>query len=300
MFRHCKIEDIRIPLLEGSLDDIAEDSTSESVDGASISSELYHRICRIVVNYSVLPRKLLDLTDSNEIKKAESDLLKVITDCSTSLQKIQAPNVKALNKLDQAREKLQEMDREFNSARNRAKRAKQVFERVKKERYDRFMACFEHVSNEIDNIYKALAKNQSAQAFLGPENPEEPYLDGINYNCVAPGKRFQPMSNLSGGEKTVAALALLFAIHSFQPAPFFVLDEIDAALDNTNIGKVASYICNKSDNLQTIVISLKEEFYSHADVLIGISPNEGECLISGVLLVDLRQYPSIQADYEYR
>jgi hypothetical protein len=60
-----------------------------------------------------------------------------------------------------------------------------------------------------------LAKNQSAQAFLGPENPEEPYLDGINYNCVAPGKRFQPMSNLSGGEKTVAALALLFAIHRF-------------------------------------------------------------------------------------
>lgn len=60
---------------------------------------------------------------------------------------------------------------------------------------------------------QSLAKNQSAQAFLGPENPEEPYLDGINYNCVAPGKRFQPMSNLSGGEKTVAALALLFAIH---------------------------------------------------------------------------------------
>ena len=78
-------------------------------------------------------------------------------------------------------------------------------------------------------------------AFLGPENPEEPYLEGINYNCVAPGKRFQPMSNLSGGEKTIAALALLFAIHSYQPAPFFVLDEIDAALDNTNIGKVRRF-----------------------------------------------------------
>jgi structural maintenance of chromosome 1 len=83
-----------------------------------------------------------------------------------------------------------------------------------------------------------LTNNASAQAFLVPENPEEPYLEGINYNCVAPGKRFQPMSNLSGGEKTVAALALLFAIHSYKPAPFFVLDEIDAALDNTNIGKV--------------------------------------------------------------
>ena len=59
---------------------------------------------------------------------------------------------------------------------------------------------------------------------------------------MAPGKRFQPMSNLSGGEKTIAALALLFAIHSYQPAPFFVLDEIDAALDNTNIGKVREVI----------------------------------------------------------
>ena len=64
---------------------------------------------------------------------------------------------------------------------------------------------------------QALAKNQSAQAFLGPENPEEPYLDGVNYNCVAPGKRFRPMDNLSGGEKTVAALALLFAIHRSAP-----------------------------------------------------------------------------------
>lgn len=70
---------------------------------------------------------------------------------------------------------------------------------------------------------QALAKNQSAQAFLGPENPEEPYLDGVNYNCVAPGKRFQPMSNLSGGEKTIAALALLFAIHRCSTYSYFIV-----------------------------------------------------------------------------
>jgi len=51
------------------------------------------------------------------------------------------------------------------------------------------------------------------QAFLSPENPEEPYLEGIGFNCVAPGKRFMPMDSLSGGEKTVAALALIFAVH---------------------------------------------------------------------------------------
>ena len=65
------------------------------------------------------------------------------------------------------------------------------------------------------------------------------------------------MSNLPGGEKTIAALALSFAIHSFQPAPFFVLDEIDAALDNTNIGKVASYIESQREKMNIVVISLK-------------------------------------------
>ena len=75
-----------------------------------------------------------------------------------------------------------------------------------------------------------------------------------------------------GGEKTIAALALLFAIHSYQPAPFFVLDEIDAALDNTNIGKVASYIGGRTGKgMNVIVISLKDEFYSHADSLVNCS-----------------------------
>lgn len=116
-------------------------------------------------------------------------------------------------------------------------------------------------------------------------------VTGINYNCVAPGKRFQPMSNLSGGEKTVAALALLFAIHSYQPAPFFVLDEIDAALDNTNIGKVARFIREKTQtSFQCIVISLKEEFYGHADCLVGICPDPGECTISRIYTIDLSNH----------
>ena len=106
---------------------------------------------------------------------------------------------------------------------------------------------------------------------------------------------------LSVGEKTIAALALLFAIHSYQPAPFFVLDEIDAALDNTNIGKVASYIASRTatndHSMNVIVISLKDEFYSHADGLIGVCPDRdamgegGECLVSKVLTFDLREYP---------
>uniref|UniRef100_A0A1I7Z335 SMC_N domain-containing protein n=1 Tax=Steinernema glaseri TaxID=37863 RepID=A0A1I7Z335_9BILA len=120
---------------------------------------------------------------------------------------------------------------------------------------------------------------------------EEPYLEGIGYSCVAPGKRFRSMDNLSGGEKTVAALALLFACHTRKPSPFFILDEIDAALDNTNIGKVAAYVSERSQtDIQIIVISLKDELYSKADALVGIYPEPSFCCSSGVLTLDLTQY----------
>ena len=91
---------------------------------------------------------------------------------------------------------------------------------------------------KIDETYKEISRNPGAQAYLSVENSDEPYLDGVSYNCVAPGKRFRPMDNLSGGEKTIAALALIFAVHAFRPSPFFVLDEVDAALGPfSNSGK---------------------------------------------------------------
>ncbi|XP_022237917.1 structural maintenance of chromosomes protein 1A-like isoform X2 [Limulus polyphemus] len=291
----CKLEDIIIPMKRGSMKDIDQDASqqdeSTDISGSHNTQRIYEKETKIQIDYIDLADELKDLDSHEEVKKEGDHLQKEISDMETHLQRIQAPNMRAMEKLDGVRERLRLTDSEFESARKRAKKAKQVFEKVKRERYDKFMSCFDHVSNKIDDIYKALTNNQSAQAFLGPENPEEPYLEGINYNCVAPGKRFQPMSNLSGGEKTVAALALLFAIHSYQPAPFFVLDEIDAALDNTNIGKVARFIREQTEtSFQCVVISLKEEFYGHADALVGIVPDPGECTISRVLTLDLTEY----------
>ncbi|XP_035439690.1 structural maintenance of chromosomes protein 1A [Spodoptera frugiperda] len=287
ILRQCKIDDIIIPLLEGNLEDTAD---GESDPSSMSTTQQYRKDSRIRVDYSSLSENLKELEEPDEIKRKADKMQKAINSLQNTVDKIQAPNMRAMQKLNEVREKVNATNEAFVAARKRAHKAKLAFEKVKKERHDKFMECFEHVANEIDAIYKALAMNQSAQAFLGPENPEEPYLDGINYNCVAPGKRFQPMSNLSGGEKTVAALALLFAIHSYQPAPFFLLDEIDAALDNTNIGKVASYIRSKKGSLQTIVISLKEEFYGCADALVGICSEPADCLVSDVMTLSLEDY----------
>uniref|UniRef100_A0A6Q2XLE4 Structural maintenance of chromosomes protein n=1 Tax=Esox lucius TaxID=8010 RepID=A0A6Q2XLE4_ESOLU len=279
LLQACKMQDIRLPLRSGTMDDIGQGEVQRT------SSTVLAKEALIEIDYSNLAE---DLKVKTRLEHAEINTLQQrLNEQQSILQRISAPNMKAMEKLESVRDKFQETSDEFEAARKRAKKAKQAFEQIKKERFDRFNACFESVATNIDEIYKALSRNSSAQAFLGPENPEEPYLDGINYNCVAPGKRFRPMDNLSGGEKTVAALALLFAIHSYKPAPFFVLDEIDAALDNTNIGKVANYIKDQSVNTQAIVISLKEEFYTKADSLIGVYPEQGDCVISKVLTFDL-------------
>ncbi|KAG1650153.1 Structural maintenance of chromosomes protein 1A [Nymphon striatum] len=304
LFRVVRLENIRIPLSSGTWNDLdpensqqddseASDRTTEQGDASSLSTQArYQRADQLVIDFSMLSDDLKDLDQPEDIKHEDNKLQKEMQDMMTNIQRIQAPNMKAVEKLDGVKERLKETDTEFDNARKRAMKAKQAFERVRIDRYNRFMHCFEHISNVIDDIYKLLARNQSAQAFLGPENPEEPYLEGVNYNCVAPGKRFQPMGNLSGGEKTVAALALLFAIHNYQQAPFFVLDEIDAALDNTNISKVASFIREQTETkFQCVVISLKEEFYGHADALIGIIPDPGNCTISRVLTLDMTKYP---------
>jgi energy-coupling factor transporter ATP-binding protein EcfA2 len=79
------------------------------------------------------------------------------------------------------------------------------------------------------------------------------------------------MEHLSGGEKTMAALALLFAVHSYQPSPFFVLDEVDAALDNANVAKLVGYIRrNAGPGMQFIVISLKTGLFEGSETLVGV------------------------------
>ncbi|XP_069759613.1 structural maintenance of chromosomes protein 1B-like isoform X2 [Narcine bancroftii] len=286
----CKVQDMQIELLQGKLEEIGEIGTEFESTQATV--DVFELEAGFEIDYSSLPTNLKGLASHNEIEIQGNRLNELLEEKEKILHRTTAPNLRAFEKMLNVRDKFQESLHAFDFSRKKARICRQDFENVKKRRYDLFNHCFEHVSIKLDQIYKMMCQNSSAQAFLSPENSEEPYLEGIGYSCVAAGKRFMPMDNLSGGEKAVAALALLFATHSYRPAPFFVLDEVDAALDNTNIGKVTSYIQEQSkNNFQVIVISLKEEFYSKADALIGVYSELGECMSSQLLTFDLTPYP---------
>uniref|UniRef100_A0A3P8QSD5 Structural maintenance of chromosomes protein n=1 Tax=Astatotilapia calliptera TaxID=8154 RepID=A0A3P8QSD5_ASTCA len=293
----CKIQNLPISLLSGSLNEISEVQLDTDSESTTATMDIYEREARLVIDYSELETELKNLQAEQEVEASLENLRESVSSIETALQRTTAPNLKALDKMREVKDKLQGVKEAFEASTKAARKCNQEFQQVRSQRLHLFSQCFEHVSVIIDQVYKRICRNNSAQAILSAENPEEPYLGGINYNCVAPGKRFMSMDNLSGGEKAIAALAFIFAIHSFRPAPFLILDEVDAALDNTNIGKVTSFIREESrENMQIIIISLKEEFFSKADALLGVYSDFDECMFSCVLTLDLRPYPLVEDD----
>jgi structural maintenance of chromosome 1 len=143
------------------------------------------------------------------------------------------------------------------------------------------MKAFTHIHENINGTYKDLTRTTQyplgGAAYLDMEDSEEPYLAGLKYIAIPGQKRFRDMDSLSGGEKTIAALALLFAIHSYQPSPFFVLDEVDAALDHVNVSRVAAYVReHASPGMQFIVISLKSTFFQESETLVGVMRDQAK------------------------
>lgn len=163
---------------------------------------------------------------------------------------------------------------DFNTAKEESRKANEEFSKVRKARSHKFNTAFKKIDAALKIIYCDMTKSKKhplgGNAYLSLDDSDEPYRGGMKFNAMPPMKRFRDMEQLSGGEKTVAALSLLFAIHSYRPAPFFIMDEVDAALDNVNVNKVCNYISQRSSDFQCIVISLKDVFYENSESLVGI------------------------------
>lgn len=194
---------------------------------------------------------------------------------AAELEKIN-PNMKAMERLEGVETRLKNTEREFEDSRVALKEARDAFNVIKTKRYEVFNKAFTHISEQIKTVYKDLTRSDAyplgGQAYLDKEEDNDtPYLAGIKYHAMPPLKRFRDMDLLSGGEKTMAALALLFAIHSYQPSPFFVLDEVDAALDNANVDKIKKYIREHAGpGMQFVVISLKAGLFQDSESLVGV------------------------------
>ncbi|GAV83648.1 SMC_N domain-containing protein/SMC_hinge domain-containing protein [Cephalotus follicularis] len=282
----CELEQIRLPTVSDPME--IESSTEVPV-----------------FDFSLLNRSLQQDKRPSDRDKLEVEFKQKMDAIISEIERT-APNLKALDQYEALKEKERVVTEEFEAARKEEKQVADAYNSVKQRRYELFMESFNHISSNIDKIYKDLTKSHThplgGTAYLNLENEDDPFLYGIKYTAMPPTKRFRDMEQLSGGEKTVAALALLFSIHSYRPSPFFILDEVDAALDNLNVAKVAGFIRSKScegassnqdsdgsSGFQSIVISLKDSFYDKAEALVGVY-RDSERSCSRTLTFDLTKY----------
>jgi len=145
---------------------------------------------------------------------------------------------------------------------------RQQHEEFRRQRLDEFMSGFSVITSRLKEMYQMITLGGDAELEL--VDSLDPFSEGIVFSVRPPKKSWKNISNLSGGEKTLSSLALVFALHHYKPTPLYVMDEIDAALDFKNVSIVANYIKERTRNAQFIIISLRNNMFELADRLIGI------------------------------
>ncbi len=160
-----------------------------------------------------------------------------------------------------------------------------ILEELDKQMRVQFEENFKRIREEFDKVFKELFGGGTGTLKI---NDDEDILEaGININAQPPGKKLQNMLMLSGGEKALAAIALLFAIQNLKPSPFCLLDEIEAALDESNVGRFAGYLGKLTEHTQFIVITHRRGTMEKADRLYGITMQEkGVSALVSVNLID--------------
>ncbi len=204
--------------------------------------------------------------------KTEEELKKQISEFENLINKMGSVNMRAL-------EIYEAVEREYNSLMEKKEKLKKEKEdvmammtEIESRKKDLFMETFDLINHNFSSIFSNLSTK--GKAYLEIENPEDPFAEGVNIKVRLSGTRYLDVKSLSGGEQTMTSLAFIFAIQENDPASFYVLDEIDAALDKKNAEKLAYLIRKYSDRAQYVVISHNDALISQADILYGVSMDE--------------------------
>lgn len=152
---------------------------------------------------------------------------------------------------------------------------------------EKFLKAFYQVKDHFKDVFRSLFSDED-DCDLVMFNPNDPLNSDIEIVAKPKGKRPKVLNQLSGGEKTLTATALLFSLYLLKPAPFCIFDEVDAPLDDHNIQKFSKLIRRFSDHSQFIIITHNKSTMANVDLLYGVYMQEQG--VSGVTKVDFREY----------
>ncbi len=214
----------------------------------------------------------------NTIKKGVSEL-------KGKIRALGDVNVNAIEQYREVSERYNLFTNQRNDIIEAEGKLKDIIEMLENDMRNLFNEKFALIKDEFDVVFKELFGG--GQGTLELMEDEDVLTAGIKINAQPPGKKLQNMMMLSGGEKALTAIALLFAIQNLKPSPFCLLDEIEAALDDSNVGRYARYLHKLTNHTQFIVITHRRGTMASADALYGITMQEkGVSALVSVSLIE--------------
>ncbi|MDD7218544.1 MAG: AAA family ATPase, partial [Clostridia bacterium] len=239
------------------------------------------RISYMWEEYEVTPNNALqykkeELNNPQEMKKQ-------IAQIKDEIRKLGPVNVNAIEEYKELLERHTFLSAQYEDLVTSEKTLEKIIQELDEGMRKQFAEKFSQIQIEFDKAFKELFGG--GKGTLELDESEDILEAGIKIISQPPGKKLQNMMQLSGGEKALTAIALLFAIQNLKPSPFCLLDEIEAALDDSNVGRFAGYLQKLTKNTQFIIITHRRGTMNAADRLYGITMQEKG--VSTLVSVDL-------------
>jgi chromosome segregation protein len=201
-----------------------------------------------------------------------ADLEATIKVCEKEMQALEPVNMKALEDYESEDKRRSEMEDEISRLKDQRAQLIKVVEELNGKKKTGLMKVFIAINKNFKKVFSQLSLGGEAELFL--ENPDSPFEGGLIIKARPKGKKVLRLEALSGGEKSMTALALIFAIQEYQPSPFYLLDEVDMFLDAVNAEAVAHMIKENTRNVQFLQITLRKATLDHSDHFYGVTINK--------------------------
>jgi len=274
---------VRESQLQMKIDNLAEHiSRSYQIDlrGFVVDRPAFEKVLRAQLKRRI-DRSAGDVTNGGEtaadfsesaIHLGDADLQKLITDLRTQLDNMGPVNLDAVHEYDELEERYKFLEAQNNDLTNSRRELLDVIAQINSTTRKLFDETFAQVRINFREMFTELFGGGRADLSLLDEN--DPLSCGIEIIAKPPGKQLQSISLLSGGERSMVAVALLFAIYMVRPSPFCILDEVDAAMDEGNINRFISVLERFVEQSQFIIITHNKRTIAKADVLYGVTMEE--------------------------
>lgn len=264
---HADLEKLRLSTTKehNAFDDINKSLADARVEKARIEMQVESVVSEIIDKCHTSLETALslpELEDRSALEEEAANLTRRIASLGTI-------NPNAAKEYDELKSRYDYLSGQLSDLREASKALTRIDSMIESRMKDDFFTTYQEIDRNFQEIFSLLFPG--GRAHLSLESPDDIENTGVEVHAQPAGKRISKMSLMSGGEKSLTALALLFALYRTRPTPFYILDEVEAALDDTNLRRLIKYIDNMRASTQLIMITHQRRTMEMADVLFGVS-----------------------------